>query len=52
MEYEVRYYFPLKLDSKRKFRLSWDDKYEELCKEQGVEQFKHVEFNKKMPQVK
>ena len=42
----------LKLDNKRKFRLSWDDKYEELCKEQGIEQFKHIEFNKKMPQVK
>ena len=49
----VRKYIELlKLNNKRKFKLSWDDKYEELCKEQGIEQFKHVEFNKKMPQVK
>ena len=34
------------------YRLSWDDKYKELCKEQNVEQFKHVTFNKPMPKVK
>ena len=41
----------LDLDENRRYRLSWDDKYEELCKEQGVEHFKYVEFEKPMPQV-
>ena len=41
----------LNLDENRRYRLSWDDKYEELCKEQGVEHFKYVEFEKPMPQV-
>ena len=34
------------------YRLSWDDKYAELCKEQGVQQENHVEFGKPMPEVK
>lgn len=34
------------------YRLSWDDKYTELCKEQGVKIFKHVDFNKPMPEVR
>ena len=31
------------------YQLSWDDKYEELCKEQNIEAYKIVEFDKKMP---
>lgn len=31
------------------YQLSWDDKYEELCKEQNMEVYKIVEFDKKMP---
>lgn len=34
------------------YRLSWDDKYEELCHEQKVEVYKEVIFDKKMPKVK
>ncbi len=42
----------LNLDKNRKYRLSWDDKYEELCKEQKIPQSKQVIFGKVMPQVK
>ncbi|HIU40212.1 MAG TPA: hypothetical protein IAB68_02785 [Candidatus Aphodocola excrementigallinarum] len=42
----------LKLDYKDSYRLSWDDKYEELCKEQGKEKFKHVLFDCDMPEIK
>lgn len=31
------------------YQLSWDDKYEELCKEQNIPVYKIVEFDKKMP---
>ncbi len=34
------------------YRLSWDDKYSELCNEQGIEKYNHVTFDKPMPQVK
>ena len=34
------------------YRLSWDDKYSELCKEQGVEKFNEVTFDKIMPIIK
>ena len=40
------------LDIDKAYRLSWDDKYEELCQEQGIECFKEVMFDKKMPEVK
>lgn len=33
------------------YRLSWDDLYEELCHEQGIDCFKEVTFDKEMPQV-
>ena len=33
------------------YRLSWDDKYAELCEEQNKEIQKIVRFNKDMPQV-
>ena len=31
------------------YQLSWDDKYEELCKEQNIKIYNIVEFDKKMP---
>ena len=34
------------------YRLSWDDKYLELCKEQGVEAYSEVTFDKPMPTIK
>lgn len=34
------------------YRLSWDDKYLELCEEQGIERFNEVTFDKPMPSVK
>lgn len=34
------------------YRLSWDDKYSELCQEQGVQQYHHVTFDLPMPKVK
>ena len=33
------------------FRLSWDDKYTELCRQQGVEIFSHVRFDLPMPKI-
>ena len=42
----------LNLDTSDAYRLSWDDKYSELCQEQGVEQYKHVTFDKPMPKLK
>ncbi len=34
------------------YRLSWDDKYFELCQEQGIENFREVAFGKPMPSIK
>lgn len=34
------------------YRLSWDDKYLELCEEQEIERFNEVTFDKPMPSVK
>lgn len=34
------------------YRLSWDDKYLELCEEQGIERFNEVTFDRPMPSVK
>lgn len=39
------------LDINKSYKLSWDDKYRELCKSQGVEQYNHVTFDLPMPQV-
>lgn len=33
------------------YRLSWDDKYKELCEKQNIEQYNIVTFDKKMPEV-
>lgn len=41
----------LGLDIKNTYKLSWDDKYTELCNQQGIEHYNHVTFDKKMPQV-
>ena len=41
----------LGLDINKAYRLSWDDKYEELCKEQGIDIYKEVTFDKPMPEV-
>lgn len=41
----------LGLNIKDAYRLSWDDKYTELCKEQGIEHFNHVTFDLPMPKV-
>lgn len=42
----------LGLNINKVYRLSWDDKYEELCKEQGIDSYKEVTFDKPMPEVK
>ena len=39
------------LDIKNAYRLSWDDKYAELCHEQGIDIYRDVTFDKPMPQV-
>ena len=42
----------LNLDINKAYRLSWDDKYTELCKEQNIERYNHVTFDLPMPQIK
>lgn len=42
----------LGLNIKDAYRLSWDDKYTDLCKEQGIEHYNHVTFDLPMPKVK
>lgn len=42
----------LGLDINNAYRLSWDDKYLELCNEQGIERYNEVTFDKKMPIIK
>ena len=41
----------LNLDINKAYRLSWDDKYSELCKSQNVKQYSHVTFDLPMPKV-
>lgn len=41
----------LNLDINESYKYSWDDKYAELCKQQGVEIFKNVKFGLKMPYI-
>ena len=41
----------LKFDINNAYRLSWDDKYSELCKEQNKNIENIVRFNKDMPKV-
>ena len=33
------------------YKLSWDDKYEELCHNQGIDTYKEVTFDKPMPVI-
>ena len=35
--------------NKDSYRLSWDDKYEELCKKQNIKQYNIVDKEKEMP---
>ena len=41
----------LNLDINNSYKLSWDDKYTSLCREQNIEIYKHVTFDKEMPVV-
>ena len=41
----------LGLDIGKAYRLSWDDKYAELCKKQNIEKYNHVTFDLPMPKV-
>ena len=41
----------LGLDIDKSYKLSWDDKYSELCKNQNIKQYNHVTFDKPMPKV-
>ncbi len=41
----------LGLDINKSYRLSWDDKYSELCRMQNVKRYNHVEFGLPMPKV-
>ena len=40
------------LDINDSYRLSWDDKYSELCKEQNIKELKEVKFGSEMPKVR
>jgi len=42
----------LNLELKDSYKLSWDDKYNELCKEQNKQVFTDVLFGLEMPEVK
>ena len=39
------------LNIKDAYPLSWDDKYSELCRQQGIKQYSHVTFDLPMPKV-
>ncbi|MDD3340630.1 MAG: hypothetical protein PHN72_00290 [Bacilli bacterium] len=41
----------LGLDINKSYKLSWDDKYTELCKNQNIQKFSHVSFDLPMPEV-
>lgn len=41
----------LGLDINKSFRLSWDDKYAQLCREQNIEIYKNVKFDLPMPKI-
>lgn len=42
----------LGLDLADAYRLSWDDKYLELCQAQNIQAYKEVTFDKEMPSIK
>ena len=41
----------LNLDLKNAYRLSWDDKYTSLCREQNIQIYKDVKFGLPMPKI-
>ncbi len=41
----------LNLDIKKTYRLSWDDKYTQLCKEQNIQHYNNVTFDSPMPKI-
>ena len=41
----------LGLDIQKSYRLSWDDKYSELCRNQNIKRYNHVTFDLPMPRV-
>ena len=50
---ETVLYWVKKLGLKQEdsYKLSWDDKYTELCRQQNVEVFKNVKFDLPMPKI-
>lgn len=46
-----KYVSKLGLNISEAYRLSWDDKYKELCMEQGILELKEVTFNSNMPKI-
>ena len=50
-EVVMNYVSKLKLNIKDSYRLSWDDKYVELCKEQNKKIYNEVTFDKDMPSI-
>lgn len=50
-EVVMNYASKLKLNIKDSYRLSWDDKYVELCKKQNKEIYNEVTFDKDMPSI-
>ena len=50
-EVVMNYASKLKLNIKDSYRLSWDDKYVELCKDQNKEIYNEVTFDKDMPSI-
>lgn len=50
-EVVMNYASKLKLNIKDSYRLSWYDKYVELCKEQNKEIYNEVTFDKDMPSI-
>lgn len=47
-----KYMKMLDLNYEDMYRLSWDDKYEELCKTQNIKMYNKVLFENEMPKVK
>lgn len=47
-----KYVKKLSLSYEDAYKLSWDDKYEELCKAQNIKKHNEVLFDKEMPSIK
>ena len=51
-EENIKYWVnKLGLNLEDSYRLSWDDKYKELCKAQNIPSYSEVTFDKEMPKV-